>query len=484
MTRSSRSHDAVVIVGAGPVGSILALELARHGVPSVLIERSTGVSRHPKMDYVNARSMELLRRLGLADELREVGVPTDQAFNFLWTRGFDQEPVAEWSSASVDVLRETMATRNDGTLPREPYQRVIGSRLEDLTRRRCREAELIDLREGWSFVGLSQDDAGARVEVADRAGRTEIVHGRFAVGCDGAASAVREAVGIEVDEIGPVSQNCNVYFRSSDPALLAHGRFFLAVVSRGLTLVSRDGEHMWTGVFPLMDGKPFDGDPAEVIRSRLGVPIEIDEVMSVANWENRLAVARTFRAGRVFLAGDSAHQFFPSGGHGANTGIADAIDLGWKLAAVINGWSAAALLDSYEADRRPVALFNREMCFNLMEVWRRFIFLDRTGSSRAQLAGYLEHQRFQASNLGIHLGYRYNGSTAVVGDGGRSRRGDRTPSRRRPGPAAARRACGSRTGRSCSTFSVPSTRSSTCQARTRVRRSPSRPRGSGSRLRI
>jgi hypothetical protein len=116
----------------------------------------------------------------------------------------------------------------------------------------------------------------------------------------------------------------------------------------------------------------------------------------------------------VFLAGDSAHQFFPSGGHGANTGIADAVDLGWKLAAVLNGWAAPALLESYEAERRPVALFNREMCFNLMEVWRRFIFLDRTGASSAQLAGYLENQSFQAGNLGIHLGYRYNRSPIVA----------------------------------------------------------------------
>lgn len=424
MTAFSRQRNGpdadcpVVIVGAGPVGSILALTLARHGVDSIVIERSTCATRHPKMDYINARSMELLRRLGLADELREVGVPTDQDFNFFWTQGFDQEPVCEWSSGSVDVLREQMASCNDGSLPREPYQRVIGSRLEDLTRRRCRESELIDLREGWNFVGLSQDDHGVRVAIADRTGCHQQVHGRFVVGCDGTNSAVRKAIEIPVDELGPVSQNVNVYFRSSDPALLRYGRFFLAVVGTGVTLVSRDGADTWTGVFPRVDGKPFQGDPIPELSSRLGIDLKVDSVMSVANWDNRLAVVRGYRLGNVFLAGDSAHQFFPSGGHGANTGIADAADLGWKLAAVINGWAHTSLLDSYEAERRRVALFNREMCFNLMEVWRRFIFLNREKSSRAEMAGYLEHQRFHSNNTGIHLGYRYNGSPIIAEEDG------------------------------------------------------------------
>jgi hypothetical protein len=153
------------------------------------------------------------------------------------------------------------------------------------------------------------------------------------------------------------------------------------------------------------------------LRAQLGLEFDVDELLSVASWENRLAVARKYRRGNVFVAGDAAHQFFPSGGHGANTGIGDAVDLGWKLAAVINGWADERLLDSYEQERRPVALFNREMCFNLMEVWRRFIFLNRDGASKATLAGYLEHQSFHGNNLGIHLGYRYGGSAVVASDG-------------------------------------------------------------------
>lgn len=407
----------VLIVGAGPVGAILALELARHGTSCILLERSCGVPRHPKMDFVNGRSMELLRRLGLTEEIRAVGVPIDQRFTFLWTRSFAQPPVASWSHPSVAESLRTAAQHNDGRHTREPYQRVIGSRLEDIVRRRCREHPLIDFREGWRVDGVEQGSGVAcvhAVRVAD--GEPTDITAAYVVGCDGASSAVRAAAGLEVDQLGPVSMNCNVYFRSSDPALLRHGRFFLAVASTGVTLVSRDGGSTWTGVFPQPDGHPFEGDPVPVLRERLGIDFVVDEVMSVANWENRLSVATAYRCGSVLVAGDAAHQFFPSGGHGANTGIGDAIDLGWKLSAVLDGWGGPALLDSYEAERRPVALFNREMCFAVMEVWRRFMLLERGGASPAQLSGYLSHQAFHVDNLGIHTGGRYHRSPIVCSE--------------------------------------------------------------------
>ncbi|MGI8459181.1 MAG: FAD-dependent monooxygenase [Propionibacteriaceae bacterium] len=409
----------VLIVGAGPVGSVLALELARRGTPCILLERSTGVPRHPKMDFVNGRSMELLRRLGLTDEIRAEGVPTDQRFTFLWSRSFAEPPVASWSHPSVEESLQAAAADNDGRHTCEPYQRVIGSRLEEILRRACRSHPLVDFREGWRVTSVATETSGTATVHADPgagAGAAQRLTAAYVVGCDGAASTVRDAAGIGLDEVGPVSLNCNVYFRSSDPALLQHGRFFLAVVSSGLTLVSRDGASTWTAVFPRLDGLPFEGDPVPVLRERLGVDITVDEVISVANWENRLSLAVTYRRGPLLLAGDAAHQYFPSGGHGANTGIADAVDLGWKLAAVLDGWGGAALLDSYEAERRPVAAFNREMCLSVMEVWRHFMFLDRGGASSAQLAGYLSHQAFHVDNLGVHAGARYGRSPIVCPD--------------------------------------------------------------------
>jgi hypothetical protein len=169
----------------------------------------------------------------------------------------------------------------------------------------------------------------------------------------------------------------------------------------------------WTGTFVLPDGADEPADPLAVVKEKLGFDFEVDEVLNVAHWYGRLAVAQSYRSGRVFLAGDAAHQFYPTGGHGANTGLGDACDLGWKLAAVTGGWAGPGLLDSYEAERRPVALFNREMCAHLLAVWIRFPQLAAAGASRAQLAAYLDKERYQIDNLGIHFGYRYENSPVV-----------------------------------------------------------------------
>jgi hypothetical protein len=152
----------------------------------------------------------------------------------------------------------------------------------------------------------------------------------------------------------------------------------------------------------------------------LGVPFRVDEVLNITEWEGRLGVSERYRAGSVFLAGDAAHRFYPIGGHGANTGIGDAVDLGWKLAAYLHGWGGAALLDSYAVERRPVALFNREACANLLEVWLRFPRLVASGASREQLAGFLSMETYQVDNLGVHFGYRYENSAVICSQDGSS----------------------------------------------------------------
>jgi FAD binding domain/Aromatic-ring hydroxylase, C-terminal len=244
-------------------------------------------------------------------------------------------------------------------------------------------------------------------------GQRRRMRASFLVGCDGAGSAVRVAAGIGTSLVGPTTQHCDVYLRSADPAWRGHGRAFLKILASGLTLVSRDERDTWTATFPLPpDWSPGD-DPVALVRQRLGVEVAIDQVINVAYWQGCLGVADDYRAGRVFVAGDAAHQFYPTGGHGANTGIADAVDLGWKLAATVAGWGGPALLASYAAERRPVALFNREMCANLLDVWRRFPALAASGATDEQLSGFLERDAYQIDNLGIHCGYRYAGSPLV-----------------------------------------------------------------------
>lgn len=408
----------MLIVGAGPVGSVLALELARHGVASTVIDRSLAPSRHPKMDYINGRSMELLRRLDLTGEIRARGIAAEHPANFNWTLGLAEPPVAVWRHPSVAELTARLAEVNDGTSPVETYQRVQGSLLEELVRRRAWEHPLIDLREGWTFTNLHHSPKGVTATVVDTATSTwYVINADYLAACDGAQSAVRQYISVATEATGPKTRNCSVYFTSADPALRAHGRAFVTISARGLTLVSRDEDHTWTASIPIVDDETFTADPVLVMQERLGIEFTVDEVLNVAQWEGSLSVASHYRQAGVFLVGDSAHSFYPTGGHGANTGIADAVDLGWKLAARLNGWGGPRLLDSYEAERRPVALFNREMCANLLEVWRRFGRLARDGVSREHLAGFLAEETYQLNNLGVHFGYRYSDSPIISHDG-------------------------------------------------------------------
>jgi 2-polyprenyl-6-methoxyphenol hydroxylase-like FAD-dependent oxidoreductase len=415
----STADTPVLVVGAGPVGAILALELARHGVSCTVVERSTQPSTHPKMDYLNARSMELLRGLGLAAAVREVGVAPQHPTDFQWTQRLDGPPVLIWHHPSVEAMRREYAAVNDGTAPVEPYQRVEGSRLERLARDAARRHPLIDLREGCTLTDLSTGPDGVRATVVDGTTKTrEALTARYLVGCDGGHSTVRRALDIPLEVDGPTTSHCSVYFRSRDPALRRYGRAFLTIGALGVNLVSRDEEHVWSASVPLPTDEPLPTDPMALIQDRLGCSFVVDEVMSVAQWEGSLAVATTYRRGPAFLAGDAAHQFYPAGAHGANTGIGDAMDLGWKLAALVAGWGGPTLLASYELERRPVALFNRELCADLVSVARRFGRLARAGASREQLAGVLEQEAHQIDGIGVHFGHRYSTSPVIWAEDG------------------------------------------------------------------
>ncbi|GAA4947694.1 FAD-dependent oxidoreductase [Streptomonospora halophila] len=409
-------HEAgIVVVGAGPVGTTLALELARQGVPSTLVERHTARSPYPKMDFLNGRSMELLRRLGVVEEIRDRGVGPEHAFRFQWSRTFAEEPLMTWEYSSVEELCKRNAEVNDGTSALEAYQRLPGNILEEILRDRAAAHPLVDLRMGTKVVDLDQDADSVRVRLDD--GREHTVRADYVVGCDGAGSVVRGAADLTLSGEGPGGNHRDVYFRSSDPLLRRHGHFFLAVVASGITLVSRDESDTWTAFFPVSEQEEA-ADPLDVMRRRMGVELRVEEVLHTAMWKGAMAVADSYRDGRVLIAGDAAHQFYPTGGHGANTGIGDAVDLAWKLAAQTHGWAGPGLLDSYEAERRPVALFNREMCANLLEVWGRFPRLAASGATRETLAGFLREEEHQVENLAIHFDYRYAHSPVVVGEEG------------------------------------------------------------------
>ena len=206
----------VLIVDAGPVGTTLALELAFHGVQAMVVDRSTTSSRHPKMSFINGRSMELMRRLGLVPEIRARGVAPEHSFNFHWIHALTDRPVATWEYDSVELVRKRIAGTNDGTAPLEPYQRLQGSLLESILRERSRADPSIELLEGWPLTGFAVDGGPSGDEVTAtiacaRTGAERTVRARFLVGCDGANSFVRERTGITLTSEAPPTRHCDVY---------------------------------------------------------------------------------------------------------------------------------------------------------------------------------------------------------------------------------------------------------------------------------
>lgn len=193
--------DTVLIAGGGPVGLLLATVLSHHGVRSVLLERNETTTKWPKMDLTNARSMEILRRLGLSEGHRELGVPSDISHNVLISSGLaTKEPITKWLLPSVDDFRERIATQNDGTQPREPWQRMSQVKFEAWLKALCEANEMIDARFGWKVEKVEERDGIVTTTATYlRTGATTEFVSQYAVGCDGASSVVRKSLGIPLD---------------------------------------------------------------------------------------------------------------------------------------------------------------------------------------------------------------------------------------------------------------------------------------------
>jgi 2-polyprenyl-6-methoxyphenol hydroxylase-like FAD-dependent oxidoreductase len=289
-----------------------------------------------------------------------------------------------------------------------------GAHLKELLREAVRAHPLIDLRRGWTLSDLRTEPHGATATVVEAASAVRHpIRATFVAGCDGARSAVRICLGVPLEELGVPTHFCSVDFTTDSTVLRGHGSALVTAADHGLTLVRGDGADRWTASLPIPPDQQLTADPIALVKERLGVDFAVAEILGVAYWRSSLAVAARYRKGPTFLVGAAAHQFYPGTGYGVNTTIADAVDLGWKLAAAVHGWGGSAMLDSYEAERRPVALFNQEMCARLMDVWRRFGRLSALGVAREQLAGVLEQDIPQVDNLGVQFGYRHAGSPII-----------------------------------------------------------------------
>ncbi|MFE6051367.1 FAD-dependent monooxygenase [Kitasatospora sp. NPDC056446] len=377
---------SVLIAGGGPVGLTLSVLLSGYGVPHLLVEAHPGTARHPKARGVSARSMEILRRCGLEEEVRQAGLPASQVYFY---RGRDL--------VDPDFVRTGVAGGDTDGTGRTPSPGLICSQdaLEPVLLRRARElapdavrfgtrllsftevpsAEASSVRASFTQASFTQHDdgqgSGVQAQLEDRiTGERHTVRADWLVGCDGAASTVRETAGIAME--GPTGLGHFLSVRFEAPlgevvADRASAAYFLTAPGRG-GFLAVDNDRHWIYQHPYDPDDPGSAGRedaatlrtdhrrlAALVRDAAGLPDLPVTVRDTMTWRMDARLATAYRRSRVLLAGDAAHAVPPTGGHGMNTGIGDADNLAWKLAAVVSGTAGEALLDTYEAERRPVA---------------------------------------------------------------------------------------------------------------------------------
>lgn len=353
----------ILIVGAGPVGLTLALDLARRGIRVMLVEKNPAPLKLPKMERSNPRTMEIYRRLGVIDRIRAAGLPADMPMDVFITTSLAAPPLVHQVYPSVAETRRQIAANTDGTLPREPYQLISQYTLEPILMDALRTYSNATIRQATDFVALEQDETGVTARIQPQDGAEEEVRARYLVGCDGGGSSVRRVLGVGLEGRPQLGVITNIFFRCDDlleKCKIGFGRHYcIAGVgahggAAGVIVVQDDMKHM---AFHTQTPEGFD--PVELLRDVSGLDIQ-PEILFTGNWSQHLVVAERHSVGRVFLAGDANHLYLPAGGLGMNTGVGDAANLGWKLEAVLKGWGGPGLLESYGAERSPVAWRNCE----------------------------------------------------------------------------------------------------------------------------
>ncbi|AMK26522.1 FAD-dependent monooxygenase (plasmid) [Sphingobium sp. SJ10-10] len=419
----------VLIAGGGPVGMTLALVLAHHGVQSIIVERNENTTTYPKMDLTNGRSMELFRTLGIVDKLRAVGVPPDQPLDVVWATSLSGHVLHRFAYPTPDEKRATAIATDDGTDTAEPSMRVSQVILEPVLKKAIDENPLIDVRFGWALEGLEQDEDGVTATVRSKSGETVALRSQYLAGCDGGGSTVRRRIGVESEGQPAVIRMYMIHFKSRDHAVIARfgAAYHFQTVSG--SLIIQDGVETWTVQMPLPPGTDESSlDPAKKLRQWVGQDFDF-EIVLANPWSAHQIIAERYIVDRVILAGDAAHQVIPTGGYGMNTGIGDAFDLGWKLAAMVNGWGGPALLPSYETERQQIAIQNRAATRRHAEV--RVKIRDLILKAEANQEGGLDSPdgagtrdnlgaaikalgNAENESWGIEHGYRYANSPVIV----------------------------------------------------------------------
>jgi 2-polyprenyl-6-methoxyphenol hydroxylase-like FAD-dependent oxidoreductase len=420
-------HIPVLIAGAGPVGLALAIELAYRKIHCLVVEQSDGSVDFPTTNLANTRTVEHLRRWGLADRMRfESGYPTDYPRNYLFVTRMDGYEIARFDHPANGAPYSRSPYSPEGRLwISKPYfDPVLHQHVSTLP-----GVEVRYLTEFKSFEQTSDKVIATVVEV--KTGQARTIEAEYLVGCDGGRSNIRRALGIQYQGVFSQGMNVAVLFRSPLLKFTSHGpavqyQIINAQINGAIAAV--DGKELWRLNIRNVKQEQIDTlNAPEKLRFALGDKVPF-ELLAVRPWTGHCVVADRYQDGRVFLAGDAAHLNWPAGGFGMNTGVGDAVDIGWKLAAVLQGWGGASLLDSYTAERKPIAMINVNEAAEMRASFdNQTPFSPKIGDDSDEGRQLRERARaaimrtrakeFQHDSAGIELGYRYENSPICVTDG-------------------------------------------------------------------
>jgi 2-polyprenyl-6-methoxyphenol hydroxylase-like FAD-dependent oxidoreductase len=435
-SRGSRGDTQVLIVGAGPVGLTLAIDLAWRGVEATVIElRPAGEPPRIRSNHVSSRTMEIFRRLGIAAAVRKVGLPDDYPNDVSFRTTMTGTELARIPIPSR--ARRFMASGGpdtDWSTP-EPPHRINQIFLEPLLMAHAKAQSRIRVLHRHRIENLHQDGGGvtATVRALDSADVFTLRSG-YLVGCDGSKSTVRKNMGAKLAGTPVIQRVQSTFIRAPQLLALMPGEpawLYQALNPRRCgSMFAIDGRTDWIVHNFLNEDEPgyesIDRDWA--IRTILGVDGSFQyEVLSHEDWVGRRLVADRFHDQRVFVCGDAAHVWIPYAGYGMNAGIADAIDLSWLMAAVLNGWASPAILDAYEAERRPIT---EQVSRHAMDLAIKNIAMRRRTPAEIEMdgpKGAVARERVgnEAYDLnvqqyccaGLNFGYFYDGSPIIAYDG-------------------------------------------------------------------
>jgi 2-polyprenyl-6-methoxyphenol hydroxylase-like FAD-dependent oxidoreductase len=429
MSNNQSYQSPVVVIGAGPVGLALAGDLGWRGVPCVLVDRGDGAVFQPRMDMVGIRTMEFCRRWGIVDWVEGAGYNRDYPQDYAWVSQLH---------GGYEFGREVFPSVKDEQKPPQSPQkreRCPQNFFDPVLTRFAERSGNVEIRYRTEYLGHTETERSVIVRLRDlESGEERTLECQYLVGCDGGASKVREALGITMTGTPTLTYTTNAIIKCDGLEKLhdkepGYRYIFIGPEGTRSTVVAINGRDQWRfsivgdGVMRTLS----EEDVAREFRRAVGRDDFDFEILSVMPWVRRQLVADNYGTARVLIAGDAAHLTSPTGGFGMNMGIQDSVDLGWKLQALVEGWGGQELIRSYEIERRPVAIRNVNEATNNLKLMltpreklNNLVFESGPEGDRARKEfgdAYTAMMKREWYTIGIHLGFRYEGSPIVVPDG-------------------------------------------------------------------